>query len=106
VLGHPGASLNFRFMRFYNRRFKTIALARRRLGAEGRRNHGRRLKPYFALDWAPVRMTLRGLRMWTVAELDLLRLRALAPFRRSAPAPLPSPSLRPARPEPEKAAAE
>jgi flavin-dependent dehydrogenase len=106
VLGHPGASLNFRFMRSYNRRFKTIALARRRLGAEGRRNHGRRLKPYFALDWAPIRMTFRGLRMWGVAELDLLRLRTLSLFRRPAVPSLPSPTLRPARPEPEKAAAE
>ncbi len=96
VLGHPGASLNYRFMRFYNRRFKTIALARRRLGAEGLRNHGRRLKPYFALDWSPVRMTLRGLRMWTVAELDLLRLRALSLFRRPAAPPLPSPRPAPA----------
>jgi hypothetical protein len=83
VLGHKGASLNYRFMRCYNRRFKTIALARRRLGAEGRRNHGRRLKPYFALDWAPFRMTLRGLRMWALAELDLLRLRAAGLFRRT-----------------------
>jgi hypothetical protein len=86
VLGHPGASLNYRFMRLYNRRFKTIALARRRLGAEGLRNHGRRLKPYFALDWAPVRMTFRGLRMWTAAELDLLRLRALSLIRRGGAA--------------------
>ena len=106
VLGHPGASLNYRFMRLYNRRFKTIALARRRLGAEGLRNHGRRLKPYFALDWAPVRMTFRGLRMWTAAELDLLRLRALSLIRRPAAPPLPSPTLRPGRAEPEKAAAE
>jgi hypothetical protein len=90
-------------MRLYNRRFKTIALARRRLGAEGRRNHGRRLKPYFALDWAPVRMTLRGLRMWAVAELDLLRLRGAALFRKPAAVPEPS-ALRPVRPQPEKAA--
>jgi flavin-dependent dehydrogenase len=104
VLGHPGASLNYRFMRLYNRRFKTIAVARRRFGAEGRRNHGRRLKPYFALDWAPLRMTLRGLRMWAVAELDLLRLRALGLFRKPAAArPAESP-LRPVGPEPEKAA--
>jgi len=104
VLGHPRALLNYRFMRLYNRRFKTIALTRRRLGTEGRRNHGRRLKPYFALDWAPFRMTLRGLRMWAAAELDLLRLRALSLFRKpSASQPSDSP-LRPVRPEPEKAA--
>jgi pilus assembly protein TadC len=81
VLGPKQAFFIYHLMRSYNRRFKTIALARRRLGAEGRRNHGRRLKPYFALDWAPFRMTLRGLRMWAVAELDLLRLRTLSLIR-------------------------
>jgi flavin-dependent dehydrogenase len=106
VLGAKPASFVYHFMRAYNQRFKTIALARRRLGAEGRRNHGRRLKPYFALDWAPVRMTLRGLRMWTMAELDLLRLRALSPFRPPTPPPVPSARLGPAGVEPEKAAAE
>jgi flavin-dependent dehydrogenase len=83
VLGARQASFNYHLMRSYNRRFKSIALARRRLGAEGRRNHGRRLKPYFALDWSPVRMTLRGLRMWAIAELDLVRLRALSLVRGS-----------------------
>ena len=86
VLGPKQAFFIYHLMRSYNRRFKTIALARRRLGAEGRRNHGRRLKPYFALDWAPFRMTLRGLRMWAVAELDLLRLRALSLIRPSGAA--------------------
>ena len=106
VLGSKQGFFNYHFMRSYNRRFKAIALARRRLGAEGRRNHGRRLKPYFALDWSPVRMTLRGLRMWAVAELDLLRLRTLSLFRRPAAPPLPSPAVRPSRAEPEEAAAE
>ena len=105
--GEAGALSAYHFMRSYNRRFKTIALARRRLGAEGRRNHGRRLKPYFALDWAPSpHDAYAGLRMWTVAELDLLRLRALSPFRRPTPPPLPSARLGPAGVEPEKAAAE
>jgi len=71
------------------------------------RNHGRRLKPYFALDWAPVRMTFRGLRMWATAELDLLRLRLFHPRPQrgtgqgegTAESP-----LRPVGPEPEKAA--
>jgi hypothetical protein len=105
VLGHPGASLNYRFMRAYNRRFKTIALARRRLGAEGRRNHGRRLKPYFALDWAPFRMTLRGLRLWVAAELDLLRLRLSHPLRQGGKGQGEGASpVRPVSSEPEKAA--
>jgi hypothetical protein len=106
VLGPKQAFFIYHLMRAYNRRFKTIALARRRLGAEGRRNHGRRLKPYFALDWAPVRMTLRGLRMWALAELDLLRLRALSLFRRPTASPLASTHLGPTGAEPEKAAAE
>ena len=36
-------------------------------------------------------MTFRGLRMWAIAELDLLRLRAAALFR--APHPTLSPSV-------------
>ena len=109
VLGHPGASLNYRFMRLYNRRFKAIALARRRLGAEGRRNHGRRLKPYFALDWAPVRHDASAgcacgrWRSW----ISCASAHSSPCSRRLGRAPAAaSPTLRPARPEPEKAAAE
>jgi flavin-dependent dehydrogenase len=74
VLGPAGAGLNFSLMKLYNRRFKALALARRRVAEEGRRNHGRRLKPYFAFGAAPLKMAARGLRMWAVAELDGLRL--------------------------------
>jgi flavin-dependent dehydrogenase len=74
VLGPAGAGLNLSLMKLYNRRFKALALARRRVAEEGRRNHGRRLKPYFAFGAAPLKMAARGLRMWAVAELDGLRL--------------------------------
>ena len=76
VLGPAGAGLNYALMCLYNRRFKALAVARRRVGEEGRRNHGRRLKPYFAFGAAPLRMAARGLRLWGLAELDGLRLLA------------------------------
>jgi flavin-dependent dehydrogenase len=74
VLGPGGAGLNYALMKLYNRRFKALALARRRVGEEGRRNDGRRVKPYFAFGLAPLRMAARGLRFWVLAELDGLRL--------------------------------
>jgi hypothetical protein len=74
VLGPGGAGLNYALMKLYNRRFKALALARRRVGEEGRRNDGRRVKPYFAFGLAPLRMMARGLRFWALAELDGLRL--------------------------------
>ena len=74
VLGPGGAGLNYALMKLYNRRFKALALARRRVGEEARRNDGRRVKPYFAFGLAPLRMTARGLRFWALAELDGLRL--------------------------------
>ncbi len=74
VLGPRPAFFVYGLMRLYNRRFRAIALARRRAGEAGRRNHGRRIDAYFDLGWAPLRMALRGLRLWAVAELDLLRL--------------------------------
>ncbi len=74
VLGPGGAGLNYALMKLYNRRFKALALARRRVGEEGRRNDGRRVKPYFAFGLAPLRMAARGLRFWALAELDGLRL--------------------------------
>ena len=74
VLGPGGAGLNYALMKLYNRRFKALALARRRVGEEGRRNDGRRVKPYFAFGLAPLRMAARGLRFWALAELDALRL--------------------------------
>lgn len=93
VLGPRQAGLNYRLLRFANRRFVAIAGARRALGEAGRRNHGRRIKAYFALDSAPVRMALRALRLWLAAELDLLRLRFVKGFPKteSAAPPLAQP---------------
>jgi len=74
VLGQPGASLIYQLMRLYNDRFARIALLRRQVGEEARRNHGRRVKAYFNLQLAPFRMACRGLRLWGLAELDAIRL--------------------------------
>ena len=75
VLGPRPAFLSYHLMRIYNRRFKTIALARRAAGEAGRRNHGRRVKAFYNLGFAPFRMAARGLGIWALAEADLLRLR-------------------------------
>lgn len=74
VLGPKPAFFSYHLMRIYNRRFKTIALARRAAGEAGRRNHGRRVKALFDLQSAPFRMAARGLRLWARAELDNVRL--------------------------------
>ncbi len=99
VLGAGPAGLNYRLMCLYNRRFKAIALARRRLGEEGRRNDGRRLKAYFNLGLAPLRMAARGLRLWALAEADLLRLRLKALFA-GTPATRPASRFAPPAPSP------
>lgn len=78
VLGARPAGIGYRLMAAYNRRFKALALLRRRCGEDGRRNHGRRIRAYFNLERAPYRMLLAGLRLWLAAELDGLRLRARA----------------------------
>jgi flavin-dependent dehydrogenase len=75
VLGPKPAFISYHLMRIYNRRFKTIALARREMGEAGRRNDGRRTKAFFSLTFAPFRMAGRGLWIWMLAEADLLRLR-------------------------------
>jgi flavin-dependent dehydrogenase len=71
VLGPRPAGLNYALMCFYNRRFASIARARRLLGRDGLRNEGRRIKAYFALDHHPFRMALRGAKLWFFAEADL-----------------------------------
>jgi flavin-dependent dehydrogenase len=81
VFGPKPAFVAYHLMRIYNRRFSVIALERRRLGVAGLRNDGRRIRAYFDLGFAPLRMTARGLRLWLAAEIDLLRLRLLSPFR-------------------------
>ena len=81
VLGPKEAYFNYRLMMFYNRRFKALAELRREMGEAGKRNAGRRIKAYFALDTAPFRMALRGLKLWLYAELDGLRLGLKKLFR-------------------------
>jgi flavin-dependent dehydrogenase len=75
VLGPKPAFASYALMTAYNRRFRAIAELRRRRGAAGRRNAGRRITAYFNLKAAPYRMLARGLSLWLAAELDALRLR-------------------------------
>lgn len=86
VLGPKPAFFNYHLMRLYNRRLKALAELRRVTGEAGRRNAGRRIPAYFALDLAPYRMALRGLRLWLAAELDGLRLQVKRRFSRRSPA--------------------
>lgn len=91
VLGPRPAFVSYHLMSFYNRRFKAIALARRAAGEAGARNHGRRIKAYYNLNFAPFHMGARGLKLWAFAELDNVRLaikRLLG--RTAAPAPAPT----------------
>ncbi|MEO8197170.1 MAG: tryptophan 7-halogenase, partial [Thermoanaerobaculia bacterium] len=81
VLGPKEAFFNYQLMKFYNRRFKALAELRREMGEEGRRNAGRRIQAYFALDSAPFRMALRGVKLWLYAELDGVRLSLKKLFR-------------------------
>lgn len=75
VLGPKPAGVTYAYMRFYNRRFKKIAMARHAAGEAGRRNDSRRIKLFFNLNVAPFHMLMRGTKLWLAAELDLLRLR-------------------------------
>lgn len=92
VLGPKPAFFNYHLMRLYNRRLKKLAELRRRVGEEGRRNHGRRIRAYYALDFAPYRMALRGARLWLWAELDGLRLQVKRLFSRRADVTPPAPA--------------
>lgn len=74
VLGPKPAYFSYNLMRIYNRRFKAITLARRAAGEAGRRNDGRRVKGFFNLGFAPLQMVGRGLGIWALAEIDLLRI--------------------------------
>lgn len=94
VLGPKPAYFSYHLMRISNRRFQALARARRAAGEDGRRNDGRRIKAFFDLDLAPLRMAARGLKLWALAELDGLRLMFK---RRRAPHPEPS-VLQEARP--------
>ena len=90
VLGPKPAFFSYHLIKFYNRRFKAIAMARRAAGEAGARNDGRRISAYFNLSFAPLRMALRGLRLWLFAEFDGVRLRLFKPNVRRA-------SVRPGR---------
>ena len=82
VLGPKPAFFSYHFIKFYHRRFKSIALARRAAGEAGTRNNGRRIKAYFNLNLSPVHMFWRGVKLWTFAELDNVRLQLLRLFGR------------------------
>jgi flavin-dependent dehydrogenase len=71
VLGPKPAFISYHLMQLYNRRFKAIAEGRRAVGIGGYRNDGRRIKAYFDLGFAPLRMVARGLKLWLRAEAGL-----------------------------------
>jgi len=75
VLGPKPAFISYHLMQFYNRRFKAVAEKRRAAGCPGALNDGRRIKVFFNLGWAPLRMVFRGLKLWMKAELGALWLR-------------------------------
>ena len=83
VFGPKPALVSYHLMSTYNRRLRTIALARRAAGEAGLRNDGRRYRAYFDLNLAPLQMIGRGLRYWAMAELDNLRLTLRRFFRRA-----------------------
>ncbi|HEY4641676.1 MAG TPA: tryptophan 7-halogenase, partial [Thermoanaerobaculia bacterium] len=84
VLGPKPAFFSYHFIKFYHRRFQSIALARRAAGEAGARNNGRRIKAYFNLNLSPMHMVLRGVKLWMFAEADNVRLQLRRVFRRSA----------------------
>jgi flavin-dependent dehydrogenase len=90
VLGPKPAFFSFHFIKFYHRRFKAIALARRAAGEAGARNDGRRIKAYFNLNLSPTHMFLRGVKLWMFAEADNVRLQLRRLFRRRAATPAPA----------------
>ncbi|HEY3053769.1 MAG TPA: NAD(P)/FAD-dependent oxidoreductase [Thermoanaerobaculia bacterium] len=74
VLGPKPAFISYHLMSIYNRRFKSIAMARRAVGEAALRNDGRRVKAYYNLSVAPFHMALRGMKLWMWAELDNVRV--------------------------------
>jgi flavin-dependent dehydrogenase len=83
VFGPKPALVSYHLMSTYNRRLRSIALARRAAGEAGLRNDGRRYRAYFDLNLAPLQMAGRGLRYWALAELDNVRLTLRRLFRRA-----------------------
>ena len=93
VLGPKPAFFSYHFMKFYNARLKSIAMARRAAGREGLRNDGRHVGARFNLGFAPFRMALRGIKLWMIAEMDNVLLKLTARSRAKVqPEPLASPS--------------
>lgn len=86
VLGPRVGLPSYLFMRLMGRRLVALAALRRSTGEEGRRNNGRRVKAYYNLQLAPLRMLVRGVRLWLWAELDGVRLVAKRALRRRRPA--------------------
>lgn len=74
VLGPKPAFFAYHLMRLYHARFRSLADLRLEMGEAGRRNHGRRIRAFYDLGWAPWRMALRAIWLWLKAELDGLRL--------------------------------
>jgi flavin-dependent dehydrogenase len=72
VLGPKPAFISYHLMRTYNLRFKAIAEKRRARGIDGMYNDGRRIRAYFDLGFAPMRMVVRGLLLWARAEWSVL----------------------------------
>ena len=93
VLGPKPAFFSYHLMKFYNSRFKSIAMARRAAGRAGLRNDGRHVGARFNLGFAPFRMGLRGLKLWLFAEIEL-KLSALAPRKRGEGGRRPGEGLR------------
>ena len=89
VLGPKPALISYQIMKTYNRRFKAIAEARRAAGEAGKYNDRRRFRFYFDLQFAPLRMLLRGLRIWMKAEAGVLWSAAtrVGASKRRRPAP-------------------
>ncbi|MGZ8789596.1 MAG: NAD(P)/FAD-dependent oxidoreductase [Thermoanaerobaculia bacterium] len=99
VLGPKPAFLSYHMMKTYNRRFKAIAEKRRAAGRAGVYNDRRRIVAYFNLGFAPLRMVLRGVKLWLRAELGALWMRRAHPRSKPAeprlkPGPIPASPLR------------
>lgn len=75
VLGPKPAYPSYMLLAFMKWRLRRIADLRRRTGEAGLRNDGRRIKAFYDLGLAPLRMAGRGAKLWIRAEIDAVRLR-------------------------------
>ncbi len=85
VLGPKEAKVSSAGLRVYNTRFKKIALLRREMGVDGRRNDGRRINFFFNLSFAPTHMLMRGMKFWLYAEIEALGLQWKKLVRKKRP---------------------